>query len=77
MCYSGRCYFECYDGECSIINFDQVQDLTGEHACYIGRGEADSESQEQYALDEKAGNIDKWIGQIIDNNLTIRRRSSR
>lgn len=36
MCYSGKCRFERYDGECMIYNYESFKEKYGECACTVG-----------------------------------------
>lgn len=70
MCYSGYCYFENHMGDCRVIDYDGIKELTGFSACYIGGGECNHpETQEAWESAYKEGNIDKWIESIRENKL--------
>ena len=36
MCYTGRCEFESYMGECTISNYKKFEDKYNYSSCFVG-----------------------------------------
>jgi hypothetical protein len=52
MCYSAKCHFEDYMGECRVRNFGKFKEQTGEAARYVG-GVPDCEESAEYVAENK------------------------
>lgn len=45
MCYSGKCKYEVWDGNCRIVNYKKYENIVGFSPCYIGSGQCVSEEE--------------------------------
>lgn len=36
MCYSLKCYFQNWNGDCQVKDFDKFEKKIGEQSCYVG-----------------------------------------
>ena len=48
MCYSGKCEFENYNGECTIYNSKKFEEKYFYTPCFIGGTIRDKEDKEYY-----------------------------
>ena len=53
MCYSGKCEFEGYMGECTIYNFKKFEEKYKYSPCFIGGMAYCPEDEEEIILKEK------------------------
>ena len=71
MCYSGMCLYESHTGECRVIHFEKIKDLTGKTACYIGGFCENAEADKEYIKDLQNGVILKYQDIITQNKLSF------
>lgn len=71
MCYSGKCLYETHMGDCKVIRFEKVKELTGKTACYIGGFYTSEEEEKEYIEDLNNGVINKCQNIITKNGLSF------